>query len=152
MSVVGDWLVLEHWLEPVFEDTVRHLDSGTTAKIMLTGLSVIAGLAGIAFAVRAWLQHKVDTDALEPSVLENAMYVDDAYAWVVSNPGEEAFQVAADFDQRGIDGAVDGVGKVVLAVGGITRRLQTGYIRNYAAAIATGAIAVVVYFVVRGAV
>ena len=53
-----DLLVLEHFLEPVFEDTIRHVDAGTGLKVSLAVIAVIAAVAGILFAALVWLRHR----------------------------------------------------------------------------------------------
>jgi hypothetical protein len=45
---------------------------------------------------------------------------------------------------------VNGVGWVVRGTGGQLRRLQTGYVRNYAVGVGVGAIALLVWFIYRG--
>ena len=52
-------------------------------------------------------------------------------------------------DGRIIDGAVNGVAALVKATGNGVRRLQTGYVRNYALAIALGLAAIIAFMVSR---
>ena len=47
------------------------------------------------------------------------------------------------FDEGVVDGAVDGVGRVHLAVSSLLRRLQTGFVYNYALAVVVGAALVI---------
>ena len=44
-----------------------------------------------------------------------------------------------------IDGAVNGVASVVRVTGSKVRRLQTGYVRNYALGLAAGTVALLTY-------
>ncbi|MCB0991522.1 MAG: NADH-quinone oxidoreductase subunit L [Acidimicrobiales bacterium] len=146
LPLVKDWLVLEHFLEPVFEHGhLHHFTSSTGTKVGLAVVSVVAGLIGIAFAARAWLQHKVNTDKLEPKFLENAMYVDATYAKVVGGPGQKGFDLLAAFDRNVVDGAVNGAGRVVQTVGRFIQPAQSGYVRQYAIGIALGALALVIW-------
>ena len=46
-------------------------------------------------------------------------------------------------DQKVIDGAVNGIGRVTASIAERTRRLQTGYVRNYAAVFLVGVVLVV---------
>ena len=138
--------MLEHFLEPVFEHGhLHHFTSSTGTKVGLAVVSVVAGLIGIAFAARAWLQHKVNTDKLEPKFLENAMYVDATYAKVVGGPGQKGFDLLAAFDRNVVDGAVNGAGRVVQTVGRFIQPAQSGYVRQYAIGIALGALALVIW-------
>jgi len=49
-------------------------------------------------------------------------------------------------DAQGVDGAVNGAGKVTRSFAGALGRLQTGHVRNYALSIFLGAVALLVYF------
>ena len=144
LPVVGDWLVLEHFLEPVFAHP-HHFTSGTTTKVVLAVIAVAAGLLGIAFAVQVWLRRKIDSSRLEPKFLTEAMYVDATYAKVAGGPGTKGFALAATFDKVGVDGAVDGTGRLVRKVGELIQPAQSGFVRQYAIGVAIGGIAVVVW-------
>ena len=143
LPLVKDWLVLEHFLEPVFNHP-HQFSSGTTTKVALAVISVCAGLAGISIAVLSWLTRRIPTDRLEPEFLENAMHVDSTYARVVGGIGTTGFQAAADIDKQIVDGAVNGVGKLTMRMAQFIRPAQSGYIRNYAIGVAVGALAIVV--------
>ncbi|MBQ29464.1 MAG: NADH-quinone oxidoreductase subunit L [Acidimicrobiaceae bacterium] len=143
LPLVKDWLVLEHFLEPVFNHP-HQFSSGTITKVALAVISVCAGLAGISIAVLSWLTRRIPTDRLEPEFLENAMHVDSTYARVVGGIGTTGFQAAADIDKQIVDGAVNGVGKLTMRMAQFIRPAQSGYIRNYAIGVAVGALAIVV--------
>ena len=49
-----------------------------------------------------------------------------------------------------LDGGSQGVAWVFGRTGGMLRRLQTGYMRNYALAILLGVVLIIVYYAVRG--
>jgi NADH-quinone oxidoreductase subunit L len=144
LPLVKDWLVLEHFLEPIFNDP-HHFSSGTITKVALALISVFAGIAGIALAVLSWQTRRISTDRLEPDFLENAMYVDSTYARVVDGIGTSGFQGAADIDERVVDGTVDTIGKLTVRLGQLIRPAQSGYIRNYAVGVALGALAIVAF-------
>jgi NADH-quinone oxidoreductase subunit L len=52
-------------------------------------------------------------------------------------------------DARVIDGAVNGTAKLVRSTGSASRKLQTGYVRNYALGIALGLAALIVFMISR---
>ena len=143
LPLVKDWLVLEHFLEPIFNHP-HHFSSGTLTKIALAVISVAAGIVGIFFAVMTWLTKRIPNDRLEPDFLENAIYIDATYARVVGGVGTSGFQGTANVDERFVDGAVNGIGKVILKTGQLIRPAQSGYIRNYAVGVAVGALAIIV--------
>jgi len=84
-------------------------------------------------------------------VLRRAWYIDDTlYPNVVERPGLALADFSADVvDHEVIDGAVNGVGHLVRAGGGQLRKLQTGYVRNYALGIAAGSVAVLAWMLAR---
>ena len=148
LPLVSDWLVLEHFLEPVLADPL-HFDSGTGTKWRLALAAIIAALLGIAVAVGAWLRSRISTDRLEPALLENVFYVDSSISKFVGGPGTAAFDAAAQADKRFVDGAVDGVGWLVRSVGRMVRPLQSGYLRHYASGVAVGAVVLVIWLALR---
>ena len=143
LPLVKEWLVLEHFLEPIFAHP-HHFSSGTSTKVVLAVISVVIGVLGITIATLAWLFRRIPTEQLEPEFLENAMYVDSTYARVVSGPGTSSFQKAADFDKGVVDGAVNGVGAAVRKLGQLIQPAQSGYLRNYATGVAIGALMILV--------
>ena len=143
LPLVKAWLVLEHFLEPIFHHP-HHFSSGTATKIALAVISVAAGLIGISIAVLSWMKRRIPTDRLEPEFLENAMYVDSSYARVVGGPGTTGFQKTADFDRRIVDGGVNGLARAVMKLGQLIQPTQSGYMRNYAVGVALGALAILV--------
>ncbi len=149
LPLVGDWLVLEHFLEPVLAHP-HHFASGTGTKLGLAVVAVVAALGGIAFAIRAWLQERIATDKLEPALLENVFYVDSTISNFVGGPGTKAFEAAATADRRFVDGAVNGVARLVRMLGEAVRPLQSGYLRHYASGVAVGAIILVIWLALRG--
>jgi NADH-quinone oxidoreductase subunit L len=66
-------------------------------------------------------------------------------------PGRRLSEAAAfSFDAGVVDGAVNGVGRVVRNVGDWARPLQTGFVRNYGVLFLAGAVVVVAWLVAGG--
>jgi NADH-quinone oxidoreductase subunit M len=86
--------------------------------------------------------------AVEPEVLEHAWYYDSAISAVMGGPGRRAFDALNWFDRTIVDGAVNGVGRLVRGSAGGVRKVQTGYVRQYASALAVGIVLLLVWFVV----
>jgi NADH-quinone oxidoreductase subunit L len=161
LSVIGGLvntpfrLTLEHYLEPAFElVTLQHPPEGWAMFVLLAGLSVLAGLAG---AAAAYMTYRQPEDVwlgfehgFEPlwDTWEHAYRVDEFYGKVIVAPGEKVADVAAfDIDLRVIDGAVNGVARVVRNIGEWARPLQTGFVRNYGALLLAGTVTVVIWLV-----
>jgi NADH-quinone oxidoreductase subunit L len=140
---------LEDWLHPVVEEGERVLSASTDdIQWLLAGIAVVAAVGGI---VLGWLVYeRRRARAVEPAVLAHAWYYDEAVSRFMGGPGRRLFDALAWFDAHVVDGAVNGVGWVVRGTGGQLRRLQTGYVRNYAVGVGVGAIALLVWFIYRG--
>ena len=140
---------LEKWLEPVVGEREAVLNS--TAESAKWGLLVVAVVVALAGIVAAYLVYERKRyKAVEPAALAHAWYYDETVAAFMGGPGTMAFDGVAEVDARVVDGAVNGVGKSLTLAGEQLRRLQTGYVRSYAAGIGVGAVALLGWFVVRG--
>jgi NADH-quinone oxidoreductase subunit L len=149
LPLFGRTLFLEHWLEPSLGEVEHHvLTSG-----MKIGLGAFAGLAavvGIALAYATWYKKRPEANEhLEPAILERAWGYDSAIASVVGGPGRAAADDLALFDKRVVDGAVNGVATLVRQGGDQLRKLQTGYVRNYALGLAAGVVILLAWTLVR---
>jgi NADH-quinone oxidoreductase subunit L len=158
LSVVGGalnlpWKSVERlapWLEPVFEGRLHELSLGAGAQWTLALGTLALALVGIAVAALVYLRHRVPEERVEPVVLQRAWYVDRAYALAVEAPGRAISTWSAYvFDLKIVDGAVNGVAALVRGSGERLRRVQTGYVRNYALGVVLGAVALLAYVALR---
>jgi len=170
LSSVGGWIGLPHgWLwgnrfveylapslaalpEPVGHHAAPAL--GATALMLLTSGVAFAGI-GIAFALYG---RPSDAAARLATALRalyrllwNKWYVDEIYDAIVVRPyvalSHFFWQV---IDARIIDGAVDGVGRLVVAIGSAGRFVQSGLTQQYLFVMLIGAIGLLVALL-RGA-
>jgi NADH-quinone oxidoreductase subunit L len=152
-------LTLESFLEPSFElISLQHPPENVWTLVVVALLSVLAGAAGI---YAAWLLYRRPTedwqrfeDGLQPiwGMWEDGYGVDDIYGRVLVAPGQKAAEATAfGFDVPVVDGAVNGIARIVRGIGAWARPLQTGYVRNYGALVLAGAIVVVIWLVAGGA-
>ena len=157
LSIVGgamqlpfskDLHFLEKWLEPVIEFGEADI-SGTWPydnKYLLLGVAVVVALTGIALSVLVYGKKKIE--AIEPAILEQAWNYDRAVSAFMGGPGRQAFDGVAWVDANVVDGAVNGVAKLVQGAAGQARRTQSGYVRQYAAALGVGVVLLLMWFVV----
>jgi len=162
--------LIEGWLEPVFAtpgaegvaaEATATAEAGAVAghgsiEWVLLALSALVALGGLYLAYRAFV---VDTDIPKrvraslgwfARLVENKYYVDEAYNLIfVQSTRDLAGWLADVFDQRGIDGAVNGIAGITGWVGAQARRLQTGLVGLYALSILFGAVALVAWLVIR---
>jgi NADH-quinone oxidoreductase subunit L len=84
---------------------------------------------------------------------ERGWGIDPAVSWFADKPGRAAAEVLSQpVDQGLIDGAVNGVAALVAGVGRQARRIQTGFVRNYALTLLSGATVLLFLFLLRGVV
>jgi NADH-quinone oxidoreductase subunit L len=115
------------------------------------------GMAAVGAAI-AWLLYggRVDWLALRARfapawrALAERLYVDQVYEFFTVTLGRAvAAFLAVTVDQRGIDGAVNGVAELVGTAARDGRRLQSGLVRTYALGVLGGAVLIVAFLVFR---
>jgi NADH-quinone oxidoreductase subunit L len=125
-------------------------------EFALVLIATTVALAGIALGWLVYGSGLIDWAAVRVrlGMLQRALargwYVDDVYGSVVVLPGKvtSAF-LAYVFDQRVIDGAVNGLGAAFGRLAGTGRRVQTGLVRSYALVFLLGAVALLLFVVWR---
>ncbi len=153
-------------IDPALEPAFHAAEVGATGaspvhpslalELILLAVSGLIALLGVYVAYRAYL---VDKDlpkrvraALGPvtGFIENKYYVDELYNMVIVNPlrGLSGW-LARVFDQRGIDGLVNGLAGATGWLGTQVRRLQTGMVGLYALAMLFGAVALLAWLAIR---
>ena len=144
-------MFLEHWLEPSFGHALHPHEFEGSEQLVLALVATAAAAGGIALAYITWYRRPIaELSGLEPEPLKRAWFVDAAYSAVMGGPARWlADRAAYVVDAKVIDGAVNGLATVVRTGGGQLRRLQTGYVRNYALGVAAGAVLLLAYTVAR---
>ena len=137
---------LGQWLAPVFGD--HHADVGDSTKVTLAIVAIIASVLGLLIARALW-SRRADRPELEPALLKRAWGIDGLYATLFGTGGGLVAAGSAAFDKQIVDGAVNGSGNLVRLGGTYMRRLQTGYVRNYALGIAAGAVLILGWALIR---
>jgi NADH-quinone oxidoreductase subunit L len=147
---LGGANVFEHWLHPVVTQGAQvhtllgetsHEVEGLEYLVML--VSVVVALLGIWLARSGYLRKatwpgKLSKGAAYTTIL-NKYYVDQIYDTVISQPIVKISEVMAQwFDLGVIDGLVNGVAAFFGWVAGWLRRLQTGFVQNYAVLMGVG--------------
>jgi len=160
---------IERFLEPSFTVEAQRVEwelralppderpAPEPSELGLMGLATAVAFAGIGVAWFFFLKRRDAAAALAQRfagvyrLLLRKYYVDEVYQAAVVNPivaGSEK-GLWRDIDVGLIDGAVNGVGRLVRGASGVLRLAQTGSIRAYAASLFLGAVLVLAYLVLR---
>jgi NADH-quinone oxidoreductase subunit L len=137
------------WLGQVFGGNlyVPSLSIGTRWALAIA--DAVVAVIGLAVALPLWTARS-NRPALEPPALRRALYVDDFYDATIGRPSEAfARFVAVVIESRVIDGAVNGTGRLMRSFGVSLRRVQTGFVRQYALAIVLGAVVLLAWMATR---
>ena len=136
------------WLAPVFGAALYDAHQSGSTQWVLAVVDAVVAVGGLGVGVALW-RRRTDNPALEPVVLQKSYFIDDIYDTVIGRPAEGFARFAAVFDTKVIDGAVNGVARLARGAGGGLRRIQTGFVRQYALAIVIGAVALLAYMLTR---
>ena len=135
---------LAHWLEPVVgSHEAEHATPAWVVTVVV--LAVVA--AGIAIAYRMYGSRTVPEDVPAGSALTMAarrdLYGDAINEEVFMRTGQVLTKGMVEFDNKGVDGATNGLAALVGLTSERARRLETGFARSYALSMFAGAVLVV---------
>ncbi|MBA2773537.1 MAG: NADH-quinone oxidoreductase subunit L [Nocardioidaceae bacterium] len=139
LSVVGGALLLNGWIVDWLEPVVgreEHQDLPISATLITVSVLVVV-LAGVAAAVVMYGRDKVATRApsrVSPftKAARADLYGDAFNEAALMRPGQYLTRSLVYADNRGVDGAVNGLAAVVGGTSGRVRRWQSGFVRSYA--------------------
>ena len=131
------------WLAPVV-DKDHHEHAEFLPPIVVTTLAVVAVIIGVSIA---FIKYRGELSERAPSevsiftrITRRDLLQDDANDFLFMRPGQKLTQLLVKTDESVIDGAVRAVGSSALGSARGMRKLQTGYVRNYALLILIGAL------------
>ena len=138
---------LVNWLEPVVGGHGAEHEE-LLAPIVVSGLALLAVAVGVAIAIVKYQLADIPKEAPEQvsaltRLVRRDLGQDSFNEAVFMRPGIALTEIAEKVDERVIDGAVHGVGRIAVGSGSILRKSQTGFARSYAAFILIGAIALI---------
>jgi NADH-quinone oxidoreductase subunit L len=152
---ISRWHPFSNFLTPVFTDVnaQRLHEASLSIQWISTGLSLVVGLLGILIAWRLYgrgFSYKEDKNPLYQLVLHK-YYIDEILGAVIVQPILWFGRTATRFlESDALDGGSRGVAWLLRGTSAGLRRLQTGYMRNYALAILIGVVLIILYYAVRG--
>ena len=135
------------FLEPVFgpEPVVTH----PISPVVLTVITLAVVALGVGLAYQQYATRPVPEVApVDVSPLTVAarrdLYGDVVNETLVMHPGQYLTRFLVFFDNRVVDGAVNGLAALIGGISARSRRIQTGFVRSYALSMFAGAAIVVV--------
>jgi len=155
------WQRLDRFLEPVFADAAAllpqtHIAQTQASELGLMLISLTVALVGIFVAYRFYVADPAIPRRLVEQArgiyktLLNKYWVDEAYESVIVQPiYRGSVDLYNDFDTGVIDGAVNGVGRLIQGGSGLLRQAQVGYVQVYALILTLGAVVVIGYLALR---
>jgi NADH-quinone oxidoreductase subunit L len=134
---------LADWLEPVFGAAEKE----ASAPAWIGLLVVAAMVVGVALAYLFVGRREVPVTAPErvspvTRAARNGLYADAVNESLFMRPGQWLTRALVFFDNRGVDGAVNGLAATLGGSSSRLGRVQTGFVRSYALAMLGGAVVV----------
>ena len=159
-ALAAGWLNLapEGRLAGFLEPVAGHVPGGPGLTVpVMDAIAIAITLSALIAAWYTFASGRVDwlavRERVQPlqRVLLNGWYVDKAYQSVLVEPARAFARITAFVvDTKIIDGLVNAIGAGIKGLASVGRRVQTGYVRNYALAVGLGVVALMFWVGVRG--
>jgi NADH-quinone oxidoreductase subunit L len=152
LSIVGGFLLIvgggvQHWLTPSVGESVE-IGAHTVSPIVLSLLTLIVIALGIVAAFLAFGRSPIPQRQPAGSVVTVAarerLWADAFNESFLMRPGQWLTRGLVFFDNRGVDGTVNGLGAGLGGSSSRLRRTQTGFVRSYALSMLLGTVSVLV--------
>jgi NADH-quinone oxidoreductase subunit L len=129
---------------------------GAALELSLMVLSVVNALLGIGIAYLFYVKHPALPERLAEryrglyNLVLNKYYVDEIYEVLFVNSLKRiGTALWRGFDEFFIDGTVNGIAYFIGWLSSVMRRMQTGFVQNYAFSMMIGAVILAGYYIVR---
>jgi len=140
MAFATPHLSLAHWVDPVFGGNLYNDHESTSTLWKLGTVDGVVAVMGVIIGLRLWVT-RADRPKLEWSFLRHSWYINQLFDAVIGRPGTQLAEFSSTVvEDKVIDGAVNGTATLVRRTGTQLKRVQTGYVRNYALWIVVGVV------------
>ena len=138
---------LTEWLAPSVGE-LRELEGGAIPHAAVPWLVVGLSAVGVAVAILTVGRHRVPVTmpahvSLPVRAARRDLYANAINEALIARPGTWLTRALVYFDNRGVDGLVNGVAAGLGGSSGRLRRLQTGFVRSYALSMLGGSVLVI---------
>jgi NADH-quinone oxidoreductase subunit L len=142
-SAVG----LTDWLAPSVGELAEN-EGGVVAAAAVPWLVVGISAIGVALAVLTVGRHRVPVEkpahvSFPVQAARRDLYANAVNETLIARPGTWLTRALVYFDNRGVDGLVNGMAAGLGGSSGRLRRLQTGFVRSYALSMLGGSVLVI---------
>lgn len=149
LPISDKYRFLENWLSPVFGHALTVSTISSSLRFTLGALDGVFAVVGIVLATSLWRKSS-NRPEVEPKLLATGWGIDYFYDSAISKPSTALSSVFTNVvEVKVIDRATMSIGGLVGFVAKYVRKVQSGYIRNYALYISVGALVILGYFVTR---
>ncbi len=149
---VSRWAPLANFLAPLYSNVRSAPEVSLTTAWISTGLSLVLAVVGILAARALYGKGFAYRENRSPlyRFAFHKYYVDEILNTILVRPVLSLARGLTGFLEGGaLDGGSRGVAWIMRGTSTGLRRLQTGYMRNYALAILLGVVLIVLYYVVQ---
>ncbi len=133
---------LKKWLEPVVAHTKLEEHPELISHTAVSAMVLTLVLIGVGYAIYLYRQESNPNTPEEVSVFTKIarkdLLQDSVNEAVFMRPGQALTESLVSIDEKVIDGAVNSVGGAAAGSGQILRKLQSGFVRAYAAMMLAG--------------
>jgi len=136
---------LENWLSPVFGEHGGHSKEHLIPPLVVSALALLSVSIGVSIAIIKYQRNEIDRVApanvsIFTRLARRDFGQDAINETLFMRPGQVLTDVLVKSDDKVIDGAVRGIGRMAIGSGSVLRKSQSGFARSYAAFILIGAI------------
>ena len=136
---------LENWLGPVFGEHGGHSKEHLIPPLVVSALALFSVSIGVSIAIIKYQRNEIDRVApanvsIFTRLARRDFGQDAINETLFMRPGQVITDVLVKSDDKVIDGAVRGIGRMAIGSGTALRKSQSGFARSYAAFILIGAI------------
>jgi NADH-quinone oxidoreductase subunit L len=146
LALSGGGLLAE-WLAPSLGE-LEELEGGAVphalVPVLVVGFSALGALiAYLTVGRHPTPVHRPEPVSLPVQAARRDLYANAINETLIARPGVWLTRALVFFDNRGVDGAVNGTAALLGGSSGRLRRLQTGFVRSYALSMLGGSVLVV---------
>jgi NADH-quinone oxidoreductase subunit L len=151
MSLIGGYLLvvngsITHWLAPsvgaATTEGEHPLNKWLLGTVTLVAIAIGVGIAYLIFGQRRVPATQPVGVSIVTTAARRNLFADAFNETVLMRPGQLLTSALVFFDNRGVDGAVNGLAAGFGGGSARLRRTQTGFVRSYALSMLGGSVAV----------